>query len=61
MNRRLNKILLVPEEQKYAQLLDIFEEYFKENSERSKKIKQKVESLTTEAIELGKQMAAGVK
>jgi FtsZ-binding cell division protein ZapB len=61
LSRKLGRMLLEPEGKRYGALLGVFEEYYRESTERSRALRDKVEQLTTSAIELGKQMAERVR
>lgn len=61
MGRQLGRILLAPEEQRFSQLLGVFESYYRESVERRRELRGKIEWLTGEAIEVGKRMAEEVR
>lgn len=54
-------MLLQPEEKRYGDMLAIFESYYSENMEKNILLRNKVDLLTIEAIELGKRMVQNIK
>lgn len=61
LSRKLGRMLLEPEGKRYGVLLGVFEEYYRDTTQRNQTLRDRVEHLTTSAIDLGKQMAERVR